>query len=122
MSPETWESYQAGVTGGLLQWVVGTPNTVAQPDFSFYNADVNISGTITGNTYAGAASLTGGFVNTINDPANNPMYGGFFGAGASETTGIFEVFGVDPSPIGGSAGINDDRAGYLTMSGAFHGQ
>ena len=122
LSPETWESYQAGVANGLLQWVVGTPNTVAQPNFSFYNADVNISGTITGNTYTGAASLTGGFVNTINDPTNNPMHGGFFGTGASETTGIFEVFGVDPSPIGGSAGINDDRAGYLTMSGAFNGQ
>ncbi len=25
LSPETWESYQAGVTNGLLQWVVGTP-------------------------------------------------------------------------------------------------
>ena len=122
LSPETWQSYQPAVTNGLLTWVVGTPDTVAQPDFDFYNADVLISGTITGNTYAGAASLTGTFVNTINDPVNNPMYGGFFGAGAAETTGVFEVFGVDPSPLGGSAGINDDRAGYVTMSGAFHGQ
>ena len=120
LSPQTWESYQAGVATGDLRWVVGTPGTVAQPNFSFYNSNVTISGTITGNTYAGAASLTGGFVNTINDPANNPMYGGFFGTGAAETTGVFEVFGLDPSPIGGSAGINDDRAGYVTMSGAFH--
>ena len=122
LSPETWESYQAAVTNGLLQWVVGTPATVAQPDFDFYNADVLISGTITGNTYSGAASLTGGFVNTLNDPANNPMHGGFFGAGAAETTGIFEVYGVDPRPLGGSAGITDDRAGIVTMSGAFHAQ
>ena len=28
---------------------------------------------------------------------------------------------MDPYPIGGSAGINDDKRGYLTIQGAFHG-
>ena len=45
----------------------------------------------------------------------------FFGAGAAETTGVFHVYGVDPFPLGGSAGHNDDSFGYLTINGAFNG-
>jgi hypothetical protein len=89
---------------------------VAEPDYSIYNVTIGLDGAITGNTYAGTATLDGTFVS-----GDNPMYGGFFGAGASETTGIFNVYGVDPDPIGGSAGINDDRRGFLTINGAFNG-
>lgn len=115
LSPETWTSFQSGVSGWYT-WNVGTVGTVAEPDYSIYNTEVALAGTITGNTYAGTATLDGNFVS-----GDNPMYGGFFGAGASETTGIFNVYGVDPDPIGGSAGINDDRRGFLTINGAFNG-
>jgi len=115
LTPETWESFQAGVSGWYT-WNVGSLPTVAEPDYEIYNVQIDLAGTITGNTYAGTATLDGSFVS-----GDNPMYGGFFGAGASETTGIFNVYGVDPDPIGGSAGINDDRRGFLTINGAFHG-
>ena len=116
LTPETWESFQAGVSGWYTWNTTTSVATVAEPDYSFYNVQVDLAGTITGNTYAGTATLDGTFVS-----GDNPMYGGFFGAGASETTGIFNVYGVDPDPIGGSAGINDDRRGFLTINGAFHG-
>ncbi len=115
LTPETWTSYQAGVSSWYT-WNVGTAGTVAEPDYSIYNVTIALDGAITGNTYAGTATLDGTFVS-----GDNPMYGGFFGAGASETTGIFNVYGVDPDPIGGSAGINDDRRGFLTINGAFNG-
>jgi hypothetical protein len=115
LTPETWESFQQGVSGWYT-WNVGTAGTVAEPDYEIYNAQVALEGTITGNTYTGTAALDGTFVS-----GDNPMHGGFFGAGASETTGIFNVYGVDPDPIGGSAGINDDRRGFLTINGAFNG-
>jgi len=115
LTPETWESFQQGVSDWYT-WTVGTVGTVAEPDYEIYNAQVALAGTITGNTYAGTATLDGTFVS-----GDNPMYGGFFGTGASETTGIFNVYGVDPDPIGGSAGINDDRRGFLTINGAFNG-
>ncbi len=120
LTPETWESFQVGVNGWYT-WNVGTAGTTAEPDFSIYNVKVDLAGTITGNTYAGTSKLSTtvpgeGFVS-----GDNPMYGGFFGTGATETTGIFNVYGVDPDPIGGSAGINDDRRGFLTVNGAFHG-
>ncbi|MBZ0260724.1 MAG: transferrin-binding protein-like solute binding protein [Hyphomicrobiales bacterium] len=115
LTPETWTSFQSGVSGWYT-WNVGTVGTVAEPDYSIYNTEVALAGTITGNTYAGTATLDGNFVS-----GDNPMYGGFFGAGASETTGIFNVYGVDPDPIGGSAGINDDHRGFLTINGAFNG-
>ena len=53
---------------------------------------------------------------------DNPMYGGFFGAGAAETTGVFNMsLACDPDPIGGERRINDDRRGFLTINGAFNG-
>jgi hypothetical protein len=75
-----------------------------------------LEGNITGNTYSGTANLGESFVNT-----DNPMYGGFFGTNAKETTGIFSVLAVSPQPIGGEYPINDDRRGYLTHSGIFNG-
>ncbi len=115
LTPETWESYQTGISGYYTK-VVGSAGTVTQPDYSFYNATVSLKGTITGNTYAGTADLNNQYVS-----GDNPMYGGFFGTGATETTGVFNVYGTDPAPVGGSAGINDDRRGFLTINGAFHG-
>ncbi len=117
LTPETWQSIQPNYTGNYYTKTVGSLGTVAEPDFGFYNSTVDLNGTITGNTYAGTATLNPQFVS-----GDSVMHGAFFGAAANETAGVFNVFGTDPAPIGGSAGINDDRAAYLTINGAFHGQ
>ena len=49
------------------------------------------------------------------------MYGGFFGAGASEVAGAFALDTAFPAPVGGNFAVNDDLRGYLSMSGMFHG-
>ena len=102
-------------------------------------ADVLLSGKIATNPATGAHpnQITNGSADM--DPAygwittagTNPMYGGFFGAGATEVAGVFALDTANPSPIGGSvpfpnqsfggASINDDRRGFLSMSGMFHG-
>ena len=130
LKPEKWTSFQSGVSG-YHTWTTSTygggyvPPVVqgdpANPAFSFYESQVNISAKVDGagaaaKTYTGTAKLDGTFVS-----GDNPVYGGFFGTGANETTGIFSVYGVDPSPIGGSNPDNDDRRGYLTITGAFNG-
>jgi hypothetical protein len=122
LTPETWTSYQDGITATYMK-VVGSPATVAQPNYGFYDTTVRLDGTITGNAYAGAANLrgplgaSGPFIS-----GDQTMYGGFFGASGGETAGVFHVTGVDPYPVGGQGGINDDKRGYLTIQGAFHGQ
>ena len=83
----------------------------------FWHTPVHLNGTITGNTYSGTAKLGGAFVS-----GDNPMVGGFFGTNASETTGAFAVRGVAVDPIGGEFPIDDDRRGFLSHSGVFHGQ
>ncbi len=132
LTPETWTSFQESV-GGNYTWYTGAYSggvaapsaaTVAAPAYSFYNTTVGIDANIAqvttptpGNTpnYTGEATLSGGFVS-----GDNPVYGGFFGNDASETTGVFNVYGTMPQPIGGDDGINGDRRGYLTINGAFH--
>ena len=134
LTPETWTSFQEGISRTFMQPIGGAfvpgdsvptpllvPLTVVEaPNYSFYHTTVELAGTITGNTYAGttpgSASLSGPFIS-----GDETMYGGFFGATGAETTGVFHVTGMDPYPVGGSAGINDDKRGYLTMQGAFHG-
>src|SRR6185295_8264797 len=56
LTPETWTSFQEGVSGWYT-WNVGTAGTVAEPDYEIYNAQIALAGTITGNTYAGTATL-----------------------------------------------------------------
>jgi hypothetical protein len=122
LTPETWTSFQDGITGTYMQpigglYVPGNGLTATEaPNYSFYNTTVALSGTITGNTYAGTADLSGPFIS-----GDQTMYGGFFGATGAETAGVFHVTGMDPYPVGGSAGINDDKRAYLTIQGAFHG-
>jgi hypothetical protein len=120
LTPETWESFQEGISDWYIKTVGVTPtppySATETPDYGFYNTTIALAGTITGNTYAGTADLSGPFIS-----GDQTMYGGFFGAGASETTGVFHVTGMDPDPIGGSAGITDPRRGFLTIQGAFNG-
>ena len=92
-------------------------------------ADVKLSGKITTSTAAGAhpnqingtANIDNTTFGWITTTGSNPMYGGFFGAGASEVAGVFALDTAIPAPIGGNFAINDDRAGFLSMSGMFHG-
>ena len=120
LTPQTWTSFQTGISAHYMKTVGVTPTppytVIETPNYSFYNTTVALSGTITGNTYAGEANLTGPFIS-----GDQTMYGGFFGATGAETTGVFHVTGMDPDPVGGSAGINDDTRGYLTIQGAFNG-
>jgi hypothetical protein len=125
LTPETWESVQGSVIYTKRVGITPTPGYTASeaPNYSWYDSTVALNGTITGNTYAGEANLRG----PLGAPGpfisgDQTLYGGFFGTGAAETTGVFHVTGADPDPIGGSAGINDDRRGFLTIQGAFHGQ
>ncbi len=141
LTPETWTSYQETLQATFTQnvgggfWVgndaaprpqgtvlmAGT-TVLGSPHYytDIYDTQVSLNGTIgTGtnnNTYSGTANFTNGYVT-----GDNPFYGGFFGATATETTGIFTGFGTLPYPVGGSAGINGDRRGYLTINGAFNG-
>jgi hypothetical protein len=121
LTPETWESFQSGISGWYMKTVGETPtppfDAIETPDYSFYNTTVALGGTITGNTYSGnTATLSGPFIS-----GDETMHGGFFGAAAAETTGVFHVTGTDPDPIGGSAGITDPRRAFLTIQGAFNG-
>ncbi|MBG1233013.1 hypothetical protein [Aestuariivirga litoralis] len=94
----------------------------------FMDSTVKLAGTITTSTtdtlkpnqITGTATLdsTDGW---ITSDTTNPMYGGFFGAGAKEVTGAFAVDATYPEPSDGKKAINDDRRGYLSMSGIFHG-
>ena len=92
--------------------------------------DVKLVGKITTSTTAGAhpnqingtANIDNTTYGWITTAGSNPMYGGFFGAGASEVAGAFAVDTAYPAPVGGNFAVNDDLRGYLSMSGMFHGQ
>jgi hypothetical protein len=120
LTPQTWVSEQTGIDGTYMKTVGVTPTppytAIETPNYSFYDTTIALSGTITGNTYAGEANLSGAYIS-----GDQTMYGGFFGATGAETAGVFHVTGMDPYPVGGSAGINDDTRAYLTIQGAFNG-
>ena len=88
---------------------------------SFMTAPINLKGSITGNSIAGTAQWAPSS-GLVTNSTNNPMYGGFFGATANEVTGVFALDGMDPYPYGGYSPINDDRRGYIQMSGIFNAQ
>lgn len=130
LTPETWTSFQEDA-GGNFTWYtgaysggIGAPSvaTAAVPNFNYYNRVVGIDADITksaGNNtaaFTGTATLDGGYVS-----GDNPVYGGFYGTDGAEVAGAFNVYGVSPYPIGGGDGITDDRRGYLTINGVFHG-
>jgi hypothetical protein len=50
----------------------------------------------------------------------NPFYAAFFGSAAQEMTGAFALEAVTPDPVGGDLPINDDRRGFISLSGVFH--
>ena len=125
LTPETWSSYQSGAVGYYTWNNLTSAATAAQPNFTeIYGTVVDISGSIdqtTGAIPTNSANFTGEANLSGYETGDNPVYGGFFGTNAEEVAGVFSAYGIDPQPIGGSAGINDDRNAYLTINGAFHG-
>ena len=118
LTPQTWTSWQTenGASGFAS---VGATNIADPNHVGFMSEVVRIQGTITGNTVSGKASLDplNGWVN-----GSNPMYAGFFGAGAAEVTGAYAFTAVSPDPVGGTPPHNDPRRGFVQQSGVFHGQ
>lgn len=118
LTPTIWSAWQS-MNGQVGFSDVFSANTADPNWMSFMAANVNLQGTITGNTVSGNAKLdpNQGWLN-----GTNPMYAGFFGAGASEVTGVYNFLAVIPDPLGGLRPINDDRRGFVQQSGVFHGQ
>ena len=95
----------------------------------FMSAKVKLAGSITTdpksttkpNQITGTASFdpASGIVTSA---VTNPLYGGFFGANAQEVTGVFALDGAVTQPNDGQSPINNDRRGYIQMSGIFNGQ
>jgi hypothetical protein len=56
----------------------------------------------------------------ITNESVNPFYAAFFGGAADEMTGSFNLEAITPQPSGGDLPINDDRRGFISMSGIFH--
>jgi hypothetical protein len=91
----------------------------------FLDVPILLSGTLTatatGNTITGQTSIgqNQGWVTNTN---TNLLYGSVFGTAATgyEVTGVFNVEGTIPSPIGGNIAINDDRRAFVNHSGIFH--
>jgi hypothetical protein len=133
LTPETWTKLDANTntyytfdttTGTGYVTRTGDPvNLIEGPVYQIYNTTVGIDakidapvGGVASSTYKGNATFNGDFVT-----GDNPVYGGFFGTAAKETTGVFAAYGNSPDPDGGMDGINDDRRGFISMSGTFHG-
>ena len=133
LTPETWTKLDPSLnayytfdttTGTGYITRTGVPvNLVDGPAYQIYSATVGIGakidapvGGVASSTYKGDATFSGDFVT-----GDNPVYGGFFGNAAKETTGVFAALGNAPDPDGGTDGINDDRRGFVSMSGVFHG-
>ena len=58
--------------------------------------------------------------NWVNTTSNSFLNAGFFGANADNVTGVFSMDAQTLSPIGGVTAINDDRRGFVTMTGIFN--
>ena len=125
LSPNIWVGAATLNSGTGFEFILAsdTGNANYAP---FMSDKVNLRGTIsssatTGNSIVGTASMdaTRGW---ITNSTTNAMYAGVFGANAEEITGAFAVDATTPFPRGGYIPINDDRRGYITMSGVFNGQ
>jgi len=100
--------------------ITDPPLAAAGDIAAFHNAEVQLAGTISGEGgIDGTATITdpgsgAGWVN-----GDQALSAATYGANAEQVTGIFSVYAVKPSPIGGDTGINDDRRGTLDLQGGF---
>lgn len=125
LTPKTWNAW-ATMNGGIGFTDVDATNPLDPNYTSFMSSNVILKGTITkstatGNSITGTAALDPA-KGWVSNTTLNPMYAAFFGPTANEVTGVFNVEAVAPDPIGGTKPINDDRRGYIEMSGVFNGK
>ena len=136
LTPEKWETWQsrngkigfAVVDLNLPKTPANIINTANMQDFMA--TEIFLYGTIQSdkNTIRGTATLNqSNFFNNkylgfITDETTNVMNAGIFGPTANEISGVFNVNGTSPAPKGGLLPINDDRRGFIEMSGVFNGQ
>lgn len=133
LTPETWQSFQGN--NGNFTWhtsaadnpSANTLDPVIYYNYSgIYEAEVAVAGKITTsgtgtekNVFSGTALL-----NEPYSTGDNAAHGGFFGTSVGtngdELTGVFASDGSMKDPLGGSNGTNDNRRGYLTITGAFN--
>lgn len=145
LTPETWTSQQ-GIeeNGGEYTWftqeagnttvgnIAGTPSvgTGLRPNYyEIYDSTITLDGKIkaatgaptTGtpvlNNFDGTATLNNDYISS-----NSQLLGGFFGTNGKEVAGIFSVSGTTVDPVGGSDGLNGDRAAYIDINGSFNGK
>jgi hypothetical protein len=134
LHPLVWNGYQSlnGVTGRLDTTAADALLPVGAAHRgnwkSFMGEDIRLAGAISKSTAAGAhPNAVVGTAhydpnnNWINSSTGDQMYAGFFGDKGEEITGVFSLDATKPDPIGGQTAIEDDRRGYVSMVGAFHG-
>jgi hypothetical protein len=145
LTPETWTSQQGiAENGGEYTWftreaanttagnIAGTPSvgTGLRPNYyQVYDTTVTLNGKIkaatgaptTGtpilNNFDGTATLNNDYISS-----NSQLLGGFFGTNGKEVAGVFSVSGTTVDPVGGSNGLNGDRAAYIDINGSFNGK
>jgi hypothetical protein len=134
LHPLVWNGFQSlnGVTGfidttaadALLP--VGTAHRGNWK--GFMGEDIKLAGAISKSAAAGAhPNAVVGTAhydpnnNWINSSTGDQMYAGFFGDKGEEITGVFSLDATSPDPIGGQTAIENDRRGYVSMVGGFHG-
>jgi C-lobe and N-lobe beta barrels of Tf-binding protein B len=133
LSPEQWKGWATlnGATGPAVVDLT-LPNTPANAantanKAGFMSTDILLKGTfaiapVRGNTIVGTAEMDqNNSLGFVTDSTLNPMYAGFYGPTANEVSGIFNLEAVAPDPKGSLFPINDDRRGFIEMSGVFNG-
>ncbi len=134
LHPLVWKGYQSlnGATGFLDTTVADAALPIGAPHQGnwkgFMGEDIHLAGTISKSTAAGAhPNAVVGTAhydpnnNWINSSTGDQMYAGFFGDKGEEITGVFSLDATSPVPIGGQTAIENDRRGYVSMVGGFHG-
>ena len=132
LHPLVWHGYQSlnGSTGFIDTTVADA--VVGAPRFGnwkgFMGEDIHLAGAISKSTAAGAhPNAVVGTAhydpnnNWINSSTGDQMYAGFFGDKGEEIAGVFSLDATSPGPIGGQTAIENDRRGYVSMVGGFHG-
>ncbi len=123
LTPQTWEAFQS--KNGEVGFLKVSTGACGNNCFGFYNDRIILDGKLQkdakkGNAIAGRATLepNAGYVSGGN---GSPFYGALFGPNGEEITGIFNVEGIIPAPVGPDP-INDDRRGFVSHSGVFNGK
>ena len=138
LTPKAWKAWQT--LGGANGFATATdPFTI--PDGGLPNVNsanwfsgvmdqpIKLKGTIktnttpTGNTKPNTITGIAQFdpnSNWVNTTSNSFFSAGFFGNNADNITGVFSMDAQTLQPIGGITAINDDRRGYVSMTGIFN--